>query len=50
MPEKGSKVMISDIDESNGNEVVRAIKDFGGESAYMRTDVSRPENYQLLCG
>ncbi len=28
---EGAKVMVSDIDESNGNEVVRAIKDSGGE-------------------
>jgi len=45
---EGSKVVVSDIDEKGGNDVVAAIKSKGGEAIFLRADTSKPEDHQAL--
>jgi NAD(P)-dependent dehydrogenase (short-subunit alcohol dehydrogenase family) len=40
---EGASVVISDIDEKNGNAVVAEVKKSGGEATFVRTDSSDPE-------
>ncbi len=46
--EKGAKVVVSDINETKGNEVVSEIKGYGGEAIFIKTDVSNKSDIQLL--
>ena len=43
---EGAKIVITDLDEENGNEVVQQIKDNGGEAIFIRQDVPRRKNRQ----
>jgi NAD(P)-dependent dehydrogenase (short-subunit alcohol dehydrogenase family) len=45
---KGAKVAIADVDEKNGEETLRRIKDAGGEAIFVRTDVSCESDVQAL--
>lgn len=44
----GAKVMISDIDEKNGQETVHIIKENGGEAQFFKCDVSDEEQVKAL--
>ncbi|HSL29070.1 MAG TPA: glucose 1-dehydrogenase [Anaerolineales bacterium] len=45
---EGAKVVVSDIDEKGGAEVVRTIQDMAGEATFIRADISRPEDCQAM--
>lgn len=44
----GAKVVVSDINEENGNKVIEEIKNNGGEAFFIRADSSSPEDNQRL--
>lgn len=44
--QNGAKVVVSDLDEAKGNETVQLISKAGGQAAFVRSDVSRPEDCQ----
>ena len=44
----GAKVVVSDINEKKGNEVVEKIKKEAGEAIFVKTDVSDPEQCKAL--
>lgn len=45
---EGVKVMVSDVDESGGNETVRLIEEKGGEARFFKTDVSNAAEVEQL--
>src|SRR5680860_514667 len=45
---EGAKIVITDLDEENGNEVVQQIKDSGGEAIFIRQDVSKEEEWESV--
>jgi len=45
---EGAKVVVSDINESSGNETVSTIKIRGGESIFVKADTSKPKDNQFL--
>lgn len=45
---KGAKVVISDVDEKGGKESVDLVKKAGGEAAFVKADVSKPEDCEAL--
>lgn len=45
---EGAKVVVSDINEQHGKEVVEEIKAAGGEAHFVRADSSSPEDNQKL--
>jgi NAD(P)-dependent dehydrogenase (short-subunit alcohol dehydrogenase family) len=45
---EGAKVVVSDIDETRGDETVRTIKEAKGEAIFCRADVSNPDDCQAL--
>ncbi|WP_028787589.1 SDR family NAD(P)-dependent oxidoreductase [Terrimonas ferruginea] len=44
----GAKVVVSDLDEINGEETVRQIRQKGGEAVFLKTDVSDPAACEAL--
>jgi NAD(P)-dependent dehydrogenase (short-subunit alcohol dehydrogenase family) len=44
----GAKVVVSDINESGGQETVELIAEAGGEATFFRADVSNPAEVQAL--
>lgn len=40
---EGAKVVVSDIDEDGGNEVVKAIEKENGKAFFIKADTSNPE-------
>ena len=46
--EEGAKVVIADLDEAAGAETSRKISAMGGESLFVRTDVSKERDAELL--
>lgn len=46
--ERGARVVVSDIDEEGGTEVVEAIESSGGEALFVRTDASDPDDCRTL--
>jgi NAD(P)-dependent dehydrogenase (short-subunit alcohol dehydrogenase family) len=46
----GARVVVSDIDDSGGQETVADIKKAGGEALYVHADVSKPEECMTLIG
>lgn len=44
----GAKVVISDLDEVNGEETVKQIRQKGGEAVFLKTDVSDPVACEAL--
>lgn len=45
---EGAKVIVSDINEENGNKTVRIIKDEGGEAFFVKADSSSAEDNKKL--
>ncbi|WP_246942654.1 SDR family NAD(P)-dependent oxidoreductase [Bacillus pinisoli] len=45
---KGAKVVLADINETAGTEVVQQIKDDGGEAIFVKTDVRKEEDIITL--
>ncbi|MCX8106609.1 MAG: glucose 1-dehydrogenase [Ignavibacterium album] len=45
---EGAKVVISDIDEENGNRVVSDIKSKNGEAFFVKADTSNPDDNKRL--
>lgn len=45
---EGAKVVISDINETNGNSTVDEIKKNGGDAFYIKADSSKPEDNEAL--
>jgi NAD(P)-dependent dehydrogenase (short-subunit alcohol dehydrogenase family) len=45
---EGAKIVVSDIDEKHGNEVVSEIKSNGGEAIFVKADTSKPEDNKNL--
>lgn len=45
---EGAKVVVADIDGKGGNETCRAIQEMNSEAAFVRADVSRPDDCQAL--
>lgn len=45
---EGAAVVLGDIHEGRGNDVVRAIENDGGKAAFAHTDVRRPEQVKAL--
>jgi NAD(P)-dependent dehydrogenase (short-subunit alcohol dehydrogenase family) len=45
---EGARVVVSDVDETGGEETVRIIQEGGGEAVFVWTDVSVPEECQLM--
>ena len=45
---EGAKVMIADIDEQAGQETASLIRSQGGESGFVRTDVSRESDVEAM--
>lgn len=45
---EGAKVVVSDINEANGNSVVEEIKNAGGEAIFVKADSSSPEDNERL--
>jgi NAD(P)-dependent dehydrogenase (short-subunit alcohol dehydrogenase family) len=46
--QEGAKVVVSDVDEKQGNEVVDEIKKAGGEAMFFKADISSAEENQKL--
>ncbi len=46
--QNGASVIVSDIDDARGRETARQIEQAGGKAAYVRADVSRPEECERL--
>jgi NAD(P)-dependent dehydrogenase (short-subunit alcohol dehydrogenase family) len=44
----GAKIVVSDIDEQKGMEVVQAIRFLGGEAEFIKTDVSQAREVERL--
>jgi NAD(P)-dependent dehydrogenase (short-subunit alcohol dehydrogenase family) len=45
---QGANVVVSDIQESEGNIVVQEIISAGGKASFFKTDVSKPEEMEAL--
>lgn len=45
---EGAKVVVSDIQEKNGNDVVSEIRAGGGEAIFVKADASNPEDNKAL--
>ncbi|CAN5411023.1 SDR family NAD(P)-dependent oxidoreductase [soil metagenome] len=45
---EGAKVVVSDIDESGGNDTVKVINDMGGTAFFISSDTSKPSDQQSL--
>ena len=43
---EGAKIVVTDIDEENGNQVVQQIKNNGGEAIYIEQDVSKENQWE----
>jgi NAD(P)-dependent dehydrogenase (short-subunit alcohol dehydrogenase family) len=48
MAQEGAKVVVSDVNEETGNAVAGKIRDAGGESVFVRADVSDVEDVKAL--
>ena len=45
---EGAKIVVTDIDEENGNQVVQQIKNNGGEAIYIEQDVSKENQWEMV--
>lgn len=48
LAEEGASVAVADIDEINGNRVAAEIRETGGESVFLRTDLSRTDEIEEM--
>lgn len=46
--EEGAKVVVSDISEESGEETVDLIHKSGGEAVFVKVDVSKPEDNEMV--
>ena len=46
--EEGARVVVADWDEAKGEEVAREVKGKGGEAKFVKVDVSRAEDVQMM--
>lgn len=46
--QEGVKVMVSDVDESGGNETVRLIEEQGGQAQFFKADVSQASEVEQM--
>lgn len=46
--EEGAKVIVSDINEENGNQAVEKIRSNGGEATFIKADTSHAEEVEAL--
>ncbi len=46
--QEGAKVIVADIVEEGGNETVRLIREAGGETTFVKTDVSQAKEVEAL--
>lgn len=44
LAKQGAAVVVADVDEKKGKEVVRSIRDSGGKAVFVRTDVSKKDD------
>lgn len=42
---EGAKVLVTDVDDADGHETVELVQSEGGQAAYQRLDVARPEEH-----
>lgn len=45
---EGARVTVSDVDVENGEKVVKAINDNGGEAIFVKSDASKAEDHEEL--
>jgi NAD(P)-dependent dehydrogenase (short-subunit alcohol dehydrogenase family) len=45
---EGAKVVVSDIDDKRGDEMVRTIQEKSGDAIFVRADVSKPEDCHAM--
>jgi NAD(P)-dependent dehydrogenase (short-subunit alcohol dehydrogenase family) len=45
---EGSRVVVADIDEAGGSEVVEEVRKQGGEAIFVHTDVTQPEQVEAM--
>ncbi len=45
---EGAKVIVSDVNEDGGNETVSVIKNNGGNAAFFKADVGKPQEHEAL--
>lgn len=45
---KGAKVVVSDLDDDNGEKVASEIRDAGGDAVYQHCDVTEPSQVEAL--
>ena len=48
LAKEGASVIVADINEEDGNETVKMIKDFGGTAIFLHTDVTEEKDVQNL--
>lgn len=48
LAERGAKVVVSDIDDKNGNFVVKKIQELGGDAVYKNCNVAQAEQVEAL--
>jgi len=48
LAQEGAKIVVTDLDEDHGNEVVQSIKESGGEALFIRQDVAKEEDWQRV--
>ena len=46
--DRGAKVVVAEIDEEKGEEVVRTIKEAKGDASFVKVDVKEPEEVKAL--
>lgn len=46
--EEGAKIVLSDIDEKGGGESLQALKAGGAETVFVKADVSKPGDHEVL--
>ena len=45
---EGAKIVITDLDDEKGNEVVQYIKNAGGEAIFIKQDVSKEDHWEKV--
>lgn len=45
---EGAKIVVTDLDEENGNKVAQQIKNDGGEAFFIKQDVSKEDQWKMV--
>lgn len=48
LAQNGVKVVVSDINESHGHQVVNEIKSMGADALFIKADTSRASDHEML--